>query len=53
MIHSIYMAFKLIFDEFWREKVKMCHYLKPNLYGINSGVRLGKSYHAVLREVQT
>ena len=35
------------------EKEKACHYLKPSFYSINSGVKLGKSYHGVLREVQT
>lgn len=63
VMHSIYMIFKLMFDGFWHDKQlsttkkygKMIayHYLKPNFYSTHSKIRLGKSCHEVLRNLQT
>lgn len=63
VMHSVYMVFKLIFDGFCHGKllntIKNCrkiiayHCLKPNFYSAHSKVKLGKSCHEVLRDVQT
>ena len=63
VIHSVWMVFKFIFDGLWHDKqvsitkscgkVKTYSYLKPSSYNVSSGVRLGKSYNEVLREVHT
>jgi Type II intron maturase len=63
VIHSIYMIFRFIFDGFLHDqqlnvtknslKIEEYHRLKVNSCSINYGIKLGKSCHGVLKDVQT